>query len=92
MKVTMNETQQVEGSPLHDNNGSLNVLVLSATHLAQTTGTHSKVANMQLGVYKLSLFRAVRQYIKCEKEYVSNWTRQPTFCYRVLRGGNLAMT
>lgn len=60
----------------------LNLFVLHMNHLDRVTCTTSKVPCMEMNIYNLNLFRAVRQFVKGERDQV-RWYEQPTFSYKI---------
>jgi hypothetical protein len=51
----------------------------------------SKPECMELNKYSLNLLRAVRQYVKPERD-LAKWTGQPIFNFRIVRMGSLELT
>jgi hypothetical protein len=71
-------------SEIDDGSVQLNLFVLHMNHLDKVTCTMSKIPCMEMNIYNLNLFRAVRQYIKGERDQV-RWHEQPVFNYKVIR-------
>lgn len=60
----------------------LNLFVLHMNYLDRVTCTTNKVPCMEMNIYNLNLFRAIRQYVKGERDQV-RWNEQPTFSYKI---------